>query len=224
VLEIQAAIKRTGLYPCCMATGCADLLSDDEYEPSMITSDSAGRLTRMELLLRAVEIANDLGIPVLNFSSGLLKTDVQVEAAEAYLVNGIRKLLEQTTDIVLAIEPEPKMFVETTTQAIDIINKVGSERLRLNLDIGHVYCCEDDYLERIRAAAQYTVHVHIEDIRNRVHHHEIPGTGDIDLGAVIEILEQEKYEHYVSVELYHFADVWRQALSESMKHLKSLMN
>lgn len=35
----------------------------------------------------------------------------------------------------------------------------------LNLDIGHVYCCEENPILFIRKSIPYTRHIHIEDIK-----------------------------------------------------------
>ena len=65
----------------------------------------------------------------------------------------------------------------------------------------------------------FTRHMHIEDIKGRVHHHEIPGEGDIDFDRVFSILHKANYAHYISVELHHHNDRWQSALSESLAFL-----
>jgi sugar phosphate isomerase/epimerase len=111
------------------------------------------------------------------------------------------------------------MLIETTSQAIALIKEVDSPNLRLNLDIGHVQCCEDNLLDSIAQAIPYTRHAHVEDIKGKIHHHEIPGEGDIDFRSVFQTLKESGYQHYLSVELYHHADVWERALSQSRKNL-----
>ena len=222
--EIKKQLETYPVKPICLATGCSDLLSDVAYEPSLITDDKAGRTKRIELIKKSMEIARYLSIPVVNFASGKKKPVVSAGDAAAFLEEVVRECLMEADDIILAIEPEPDMFVETTGQAIALIDRISSPNLKLNLDIGHVVCCEEDVLASISKAVAYTRHTHIEDIRGRVHHHEIPGTADIDFKPIFKILENAGYVHYLSVELYHHANVWQQALKESRDYLLGIMS
>lgn len=221
--EIKQALEKEALPVACLATGAADLLTDEDYEPSLITNDEEGRKVRIQCIKKSIEIAKFLGIDKVNISSGFKKAEVGIEEAMDKLVAGIKECIEVCGDITLALEPEPGMFVETTEQGIEVIKRVNSEKLKLNTDIGHVVCCEEDYLEKIRNACKYSAHFHIEDIKNRIHYHEIPGEGDIDLKAVLDILKEENYDGYVSVELYHHVDVYEKALKESHDYLRPLM-
>jgi hydroxypyruvate isomerase len=217
--EIKKSLEKISVNPICMAVGAADLLSSEPFEPSLISPDPKGRQERIRLISRALEIAKFLEVPVVNFASGVLKKEVNSEEARKNLVQGIKRCLDNAREIILAIEPEPNMFIETTSQAIALMQEIASPNLKLNLDIGHVQCCEDDLLDSIAKAIPYTRHAHIEDIKGKVHHHEIPGEGDIDFHSVFQTLKKSNYQHYLSVELYHHADIWEQALSQSRKNL-----
>lgn len=217
--ELKKILKQNSAKPICIATGASDLLSNDPFEPSLISLDQKGREKRVELICKALSIAKFLEVPVVNFASGILKKGMDSKEAWRNLVKGVENCLDNTGEVILAIEPEPGMLVETTTQTINLIKEIDSPNLRLNLDIGHVQCCEDSLLDAITTALPYTRHIHIEDIKGKVHHHEIPGEGDIDFHSVFRILNDYGYKYYLSVELYHHADVWERALSESRKHL-----
>ncbi|MFF2910177.1 sugar phosphate isomerase/epimerase family protein [Paenibacillus sp. NPDC057934] len=220
--QIKQALKTQNLIPACLATGCSDLLSEEAHEPSLISPVLAERKIRIECIKKSIDIATKLNIPVVNISSGYKKETVGDEEARRYLIEGIQECLKEARDIILAIEPEPGMFIETTGQAIEIIEAVQSPKFKLNMDIGHVECCEDDLLDKIRKACKYSAHIHIEDIKSRVHYHLIPGDGDIDLRAVLEVLSSEQYEGFISVELYHHADIYEAALQKSYEYLNGI--
>jgi sugar phosphate isomerase/epimerase len=203
-----------------VATGCADLLSDKPYEPSIICSDKKGRETRLRLMTRTMEIASYLGIPVVTFATGFKSEDISDEKAYEYLQEGISHCLGKVKNVILALEPEPGMFIQKSTEAIRLIKEMGDDRLALNLDIGHVYCCEDEPVNAIEKSIMYDRHIHIEDIKDRIHYHQIPGEGDIDFQTIIGKLLRLDYRYYISVELYHHAEVWMQALSRSLKYLR----
>ena len=216
---LKSMLDDNPVVPVCIAAGAADLLSSEPFEPSLISSDQEGRQQRIDLLCSTIDIAAFLSVPVVNFASGSLKKGGSPEKAEANLITAIKSCLKNVGDIILAIEPEPGMFIETTAQAISLIGKIGSAQLRLNLDIGHVQCCEDDLLGSISRSLSLVRHIHIEDIKAKVHHHEIPGEGNLDFRSIFRILKDSSYQYYLSVELYHHADDWERALRQSRQHL-----
>lgn len=221
--ELRSFIHDCGISACCLATGYDTLLSSERFEPSLIHPTQTGRQRRLDALMRSIDLACWLGIPVMNFGSGFRKTEMTPAAAWDSLLEGVSRCLQHAGGAVtLAIEPEPEFFVETNRQAAQLIRQLASPYFRLNQDIGHVNVCEDDYLASIAEALPVTAHIHIEDIRNRVHRHEIPGEGDIDLQAVSEILDAGGYDGFVSVELYNHADIYQTALCRSLDHLRAV--
>lgn len=222
--EIAQTLRRHQLSPVCLATGADDLLSPERFEPSLVTRDESGRARRVAVIRQALDIARVLQIPVVNFASGCLGIGEEREAAWERLVSGIRACLEsQPTGPVLAIEPEPGFVVGTTRDAISLIEEIDDPRLVMNMDIGHVYCSEDDFLEAIERAAPYSRHIHIEDIRQRIHCHEVPGDGEIPFDDVFAALERGRYQGCLSVELYTKTGEWQQALERSHAFLLERM-
>ena len=217
--ELKSVLGDYPVAPVCIAAGAADLLSDQPFEPSLISPEQEKRQQRIDLLCSTIDIAAFLSVPVVNFASGILKKGESPEKAEANLIEAIESCLKNAGNIILAIEPEPGMFIETSVQAISLIGKIGSAQLRLNLDIGHVQCCEEDLFGSISRSLSYVRHMHIEDIKAKVHDHEIPGEGDLDFRSIFRILKDSDYKYYLSVELYHHADVWERALRQSHQHL-----
>jgi len=221
VLEIGNYCSAHGIKIVCLAAGGDRLLSDLPYQPSLICADPAGRRRRIDLLKRSIEIAETLAAPVLNFNSGLPEKGVAQAQAWEFLREAVVELLAQKPDLTLVLEPEPGFYIGTTTSALKLIREVDDPRFRLNLDIGHVNCSEDDCYEAIARSMPFTRHIHIEDIRQRVHRHEIPGEGDIDFPRVFSILRKAQYRHYVSVELHHHAEMWQRALKQSLNSLRN---
>jgi len=220
---IKTHCQNLALPIVCLAAGGDRLLGSEPYEPSLISLDRSGREKRLELIRRAMDIANQLEAPVLNINSGKRKAEVEPEQAFLFLTSALEKLLPDAGSLTLVIEPEPDFFIGTSTQGIELVHTINEPRVRLNLDIGHVFCSETNCYEAIEKALPFSRHIHIEDIRNGIHHHEIPGEGDIDFPQVINLLINSGYKHYVSVELHHHADMWKRALGESLLFLGKLM-
>ena len=223
VRELREFCLDAGISIVCVAAGGPTLLGEVPYEPSLIGSDVEGRRRRRDLIKRSMEVTNLLGVPVMNFNSGFLREEVSSEQAADRLREAIDEFLAEASDLILVMEPEPGFYIGTTDAALPVIQAVDSPRLRLNLDIGHVFCCEEQPYEAIEKSLPYARHIHIEDIKGRVHHHEIPGEGDIDFKRVVESIKASGYEHFVSVELHHHDTQWERALNESRSYLCQLM-
>lgn len=215
VKKLKKELKNANMKPVCLATGAELLLSNIKHEPSLISSVKAGRNARISLLQEAAKMAETLEIPIVNFSSGYKSPLMSDEEAEKYLIEGIWKAAIGSGNVIFAIEPEPGMFIETTQQAITLIKKAKVPGLKLNVDLGHVVCCEENVQESLTKALPFTVHIHIEDIKGKTHRHLIPGTGDIDWSMFAKCLEDAKYEGYLSVELYDYDCMAEQAIKES---------
>lgn len=55
-----------------------------------------------------------------------------------------------------------------------------------------------------------------------VHFHEIPGAGTLDLTASFKALNDNGFNGFGAVELYHHVECWQQALDDSFKHLSAI--
>ncbi|MFZ1527895.1 MAG: sugar phosphate isomerase/epimerase family protein [Ferruginibacter sp.] len=218
---IKQKMNDSGLFFPALATGADTLLSEVRFEPSLICASETGRKKRIDLIKKAIDLANEWGIKIVNFASGLKDEQVSMRQSSEYLINAINTLLNHSDGITLAIEPEPGMFIETTTQAVELIDTINRNNFKLNLDIGHANCCEDDYVNKMDICLPYAVHAHIEDIKDRVHYHLIPGEGDIDFKEVLSVFIKHNYSGYLSVELYNHTDVYETALSKSYEKLKA---
>lgn len=222
ILDVKALCGDIDLQIACVAAGGPTLLGDTPYEPSLICADAAQRARRLDVIRRSVELAQTLECPVVNINSGLPTPQVSAVQAREYLMEALNALLPCLGDTILAIEPEPDFFVGTTDKALQIIEELNSPNVLMNLDIGHVFCSEEYCYDAIARALPYSRHIHIEDIRGGVHHHEIPGEGDIDFERITSLLKKADYRYFVSVELHHHNDRWEDALRQSRDYLLKL--
>ena len=225
--ELKELMARLQIVPVSLATGGLFLLTDVPQEPSLISADAEGRKKRIDFICASLEIANYLSIPILNFTSGILYRDfehenVSPEDARQMLVEGVRACLKSAGDVILVLEPEATLhshFIETTSQAIPIIEEINSPQFRLTIDIAHVKSFESDLLRCTAEALPYARHIQISDTKGKIHHHHVPGDGDIDFRALFEVLRKGGYEHYLSLELYWHPYEWERALYQSRQHL-----
>ncbi len=220
---IKKLLKENNIEVSCIATGDKQLLSLDDFEPSLICGSETGRRQRIDCIMDACDVASELDCPVVNFASGY-KTEDE-DFSRKCLLEGITELADYAKEVgvIIAIEPEPGMYIDTTKKAAELIKTLKKENFLMNLDIGHVECCENNFLNSVEQALEFTAHIHIEDIKNKVHHHEIPGAGDIDFKRVFQIINRSGYDKAISVELYDHADEAENAMKESFDYLTSIL-
>jgi sugar phosphate isomerase/epimerase len=129
-------------------------------------------------------MANQLGAKTLSLQPGgpLIGTTISRKLAGERFADGLNRVipLAERHGIILAIEPEPGLFIETSQEYLDFKNESSktTRPFRMNCDVGHLFCVGEDPAAVIRAMPEQIAHVHLEDIgANRVHQHLTPGKG-----------------------------------------------
>ena len=139
----------------------------------------------------------------MNCLAGIAPEDVsQAELEDLFVDNlnyaakrleeaGIRLLIEaiNTRDI-------PGFFLNTSRQALDIIDRVGSKNLYFQYDIYHMQIMEGDLARTIEANLGRIAHIQLADNPGR---HE-PGTGEINYPFLYEHLDRIGYNGWVGAE------------------------
>ncbi|MGW1504255.1 sugar phosphate isomerase/epimerase family protein [Streptomyces mirabilis] len=191
-----------------------------KHGPSLLDPDPADRARRVDLLIRAVRIAADLGAHAVHCFSGVLPAhladlatpadpaataDTAEDTAWKRLAEALTPVLDAATHagVPLAVEPEPGHLLATLADFHHLRRILGDPpALGLTLDIGHCQCLEPlPPADCVRAAAPWLRHVQIEDMRRGRHEHLPFGDGEIDFPPVLEALTATGYQALTVVEL-----------------------
>lgn len=176
-----------------------------KHGPSLLDPDPDARTARTGLLVRAVQVAADLGAHAVHCFSGTTPRDTPPGTAWRRLESALTPVLEAaaTARVPLAIEPEPGHLLATLDDFHHLRALLGGpEPLGLTLDIGHCQCLEPaPPAECVKQAAPWLRHVQIEDMRRGVHEHLPFGDGDIDFPPVLDALAATGYRGLTVVEL-----------------------
>jgi sugar phosphate isomerase/epimerase len=183
----------------------------DTYHPTWIEDDIAKREFRIQHTLNSVELAAMIGAKTISLQPGgpLIGTTISRKLAGERFAEGLARVLPAAKrhDVILGIEPEPGLFIETAVEYLEFKNTFfrDESRVRMNCDCGHLFCVGEDPADVIRTMNDHVVHVHLEDIgKNRVHQHITPGKGVIDFPAIFAALDDVRYKGWVTVELYPY--------------------
>jgi sugar phosphate isomerase/epimerase len=170
---------------------------------------------------RAVRVTHWLGANILIFN-GEKVTDRPRQWDEHVARFKALSCLADAEGVTLAIEPEPLLVIGSSQDMLDMMQAVGSPRLKVNLDIGHAQITDNDLAASVRQLGSAIVHLHLEDIKDRVHRHLMFGRGNIDFSALRQALADVGYSGPYVADLFGFteppAEFAARALSE-MRHL-----
>jgi sugar phosphate isomerase/epimerase len=180
------------------------------WHPSFIEPESHYRQVRIDHTTRALDLCAQLGAPHITTEPGgpLAPGQPRQQAIDLF-VEVLKPLAQHAHDrgVLLLIEPEPELLLETTDQYLEVAERLNAPSIGLNFDVGHAFCVREDLPRAIAKLAPHIRHYHLEDIAaTRVHHHLVPGTGAIDFAEVIAAIRATGYDGWLTVELYPFVE------------------
>jgi sugar phosphate isomerase/epimerase len=180
------------------------------WHPSWIETDRHYRQIRIDHTRRALTLARELGARCITTEpGGPVEPGGSWQKALALFVEGLKPVAEhaEKEGVLLLVEPEPGLLVETMDQFLELMQHVDSPAVGLNFDVGHAFCVGDDPATTIPRVAKWIRHFHLEDIAaTRVHQHLIPGTGAIDFAATLRAIRGIGYDGWLTVELYPYVE------------------
>ncbi|MGW6158404.1 sugar phosphate isomerase/epimerase family protein [Streptomyces sp. NPDC055144] len=223
--QVARVLDRHGL-SVTVETGARYVLDPRrKHGPSLLDPDPDARAARTRLLIRAVQVAADLGAYAVHCFSGITPEGTDDGTAWKRLADALAPVLDAASaaGVPLAIEPEPGHLLATLADFHYLREEFGGpEALGLTLDIGHCQCLEPlPPADCVREAAPWLKHVQIEDMRRGVHEHLPFGDGEIDFPPVLEALEATGYQGLTVVELPRHSHAGPQLAEESLRFLRT---
>lgn len=190
---IAAALAETGV----TLTGlCVD--------PRRSIVDPAQHEEMLQAVADTIQAAKAVGSPPLIVASGFTREGISPEEHKAEAIKVLRRAasLAEAAGITLVLEPlndrveHPGMYLVDTTLALDIIEAVGSPRLKLLYDVYHSHVMGEDMREVLAGRIHLVEHVQVADSPGR----NEPGTGTIDWPTAIQTLRELGYTGALGLE------------------------
>jgi len=199
----------------------------DTYHPTWIENDPALIAQRITHTLNSIRMTHALGGKTISLQPGGPQGTLDRDAATQRFADSLSQCLPlaQQLGVTLMVEPEPGLLIQHSWECIEFLQKINHPNLKMNCDLGHFYCVDEDPAKVLRDCAPHIAHVHLEDIKeNRVHQHHIPGTGAMDWPEIFAALKETGYtqnpNHWITVELYPYESTAEQAAKQAFEFLK----
>jgi sugar phosphate isomerase/epimerase len=197
------------------------------WYPSWIEPDRHYRQIRIDHTKRALTLAKELGAKCITTEpGGPVEPGASWKDALKLFVEMIKPVADhaQKEGVLLLVEPEPGLLLETTEQFLEFMQHIDSPFVGMNYDIGHAYCVNDDPATTIPMCAKYIRHFHLEDIAaTRVHAHLIPGEGAFDFAAVLRAIKATNYDGWLTIELYPYIENPDEAARLALQRVSTIM-
>lgn len=189
----------------------------------LTSAEAEVRANTARYLAELARCCADLGGRVLvfgspaqrNLSPGVTKAQGMEYAAE--VLGRLLPALE-ADDLVLALEPlgpEETNFMNTAAEAVELIGRLGSPRVRLHLDCKAMSTEMVPMVELIRQHGALLAHFHANDPNRRG-----PGFGALDFVPILRALQHIEYRGWVSVEVFDYTPGIEALARQSIEYLR----
>lgn len=221
----RSALATHGM-ACVIETGARHLLDPlFKHEPTLISPHRADRDRRTDFLVRAIDLAAELGAPVVSLWSGSARDAADEEILWQRLTTSLEPVLDRAAahGIVLGFEPEPGMFIDTLARQALLHERLGRPgHLRLTVDLGHMECMGERPLPTVLAArSAEIVNVHVDDMLACRHEHLPLGTGDVEFPPLLAALSSAGYSGGLHIELPRQSHRWLETARASAHFLRA---
>jgi len=212
-----------------LETGARHLLDPlQKHEPTLVSPHRTDRDRRTDFLMRVIDLAVELGAPVVSLWSGMARDAADEETLWQRLTNSLGPVLDRAAarGIVLGFEPEPGMFIDTLARQAALHERLGRpDHLRLTVDLGHLECMGERPAARLLASrATEIVNVHVDDMLACRHEHLPLGTGDVAFPPLLAALSAAGYTGGLHVELPRQSHRWLETARESAAFLRGILD
>ena len=152
---------------------------------------------------RAIEYATTLGAPQVNCLAGKAPPGISDDLLRSTFIDNLRYAAAalKKAGIRLLIEPIntfdiPGFYLNRTTQALAIIDAVGSDNLFVQYDIYHAQRMEGELIATLQKQLARIGHIQLADNPGR----NEPGTGEIAYDRVFAALDRMGYAGWIGCE------------------------
>jgi len=185
------------------------------------SSDPQTRAKSLEIMEKAIELACDLGIRIIQLAGYDVYYEASSVETKALFEENLAKctLMAAKKGVLLGFETMETEFMNTMKKAMQYVNKINSPYLQVYPDAGNLtnaaVMYQTDLLEDIKSGVGHIVACHLkETVPGKFR--EIPfGTGHVDFKAIVDTMWALGVRTYVAEFWYTGSEAWQSDLKEA---------
>ncbi len=176
------------------------------YPTSLCHPRKSIRMDSVQYMTLCVETAARLGAPIISVTAGHTLNDQSLDEGWDLLADSFLRICDFASnyDVLIAIEPAVSVetnLINTTIQAMDMIDQLGCDNLGVLFDTGHALIVGEDTPSAIENLGEKLLHLHLSDNDGKQDQHLVPGKGEYDFKSLINALRLALYDGFLTAEL-----------------------
>lgn len=161
--------------------------------------------TDPERLTRALRVAGEAGIPVVNTGPGGRSGDEETLKRSIDFL-GNMALEAERLGVRLAVKAHVGAAIYNTETTLRAVQAISSPAFGVDFDPSHIFRAGEDPEIAVRALGKSLIHVHIRDCVSREPRvgpppEQVPGRGNVNLVALLRSLKEMGYDGPVNLEI-----------------------
>jgi len=220
--EMAATMKEAGI----KCAGLHWLLAPPPKGLHFTTADKAVRRKTVAYLDELIDFCGDLGGTVMIFGSPKQRSTagISIDEAKKYFADGLASVGDhsQKRGVKILIEPldtSQTDVVNTLAEALEIVERANHPAIKLMFDFHNTANETEAFDVMIKKFYKHIYHVHIQEMDGK---HLGTGTAVNEYVKAFQVLNDFKYDRWVSVEVFDFSPGGKRIAEESMKVLKQI--
>lgn len=196
----------------------------------MGSADPEIRRRSMEIMEKAIGLAEDLGIRIIQLAGYDVYYEESTEETRAYFEENLKKaaLMAARAGVLLGFETMETEFMNTVSKAMRYVNQVSSVCLNVYPDIGNVTNAAKAYgidvLEDLRSGRGHLAAMHLKETVPGVFR-EVPyGQGHVDFESAIQEAWELGIRRYVTEFWYTGNPKWKEDLLDANRRMTAILD
>lgn len=192
--------------------------------------DPAIRGKGMEIMKKAIQLADDLGIRIIQLAGYDVYYEDSNEETIGYFLENLKKATEMAAraGVVLGFETMETEFMNTVEKSMKYVNQISSIYLNVYPDIGNITNATKTYgtdvLEDLRKGRGHLAAMHLKETKPGIFR-EVPfGEGHVDFEKAIKTAWELGVRKFVTEFWYTGNPQWKQDLADANRRMTKILD
>ena len=156
----------------------------------------------MKKLQRIERIADIFETPYIRMFSFYLPENADPKDSRDAVMKRMDRMVQEAkaSRLVLLHENEKGIYGDNATRCLDLMKEFYGDHFKATFDFANFIQCGQNTVDAYEMLKTYIEYVHVKDARMADGEVVVPGTGDGQLAAIFDKLDQSGYKSYLSLE------------------------